>query len=262
VNPTSVMGCCKRVAELLVRSDLYGNTVAVAVRFGNVLGSRGSVIPYFQKQIELGGPLTVTHRDIKRYFMTIPEAAGLVIQAGTMGSGGEILVLDMGEPVRIWDLAHKMIRLAGLEPGRDIQVLEVGLRPGEKLDEELLFEHEAFHPTVHPKIHCVHGKGVETMKLLAAVENLTDMAIRLDFPGIRSELRSLVPEFVQGRETGLSPFAPEQEVRVEVDRTEVAVDERIARNGRGARKPGAATVPRSGSGLSLRPGLYLRETSG
>jgi FlaA1/EpsC-like NDP-sugar epimerase len=211
VNPTSVMGCCKRVAELLVRSDLYGDTVAVAVRFGNVLGSRGSVIPYFQRQIDAGGPVTVTHRDIKRYFMTIPEAAGLVIQAGKMGSRGDILVLDMGEPVKIWDLACKMTRLAGLEPGRDIQVLEVGLRPGEKLDEELIFEHEVCQRTVHPKIMCVHGKGVGTIQLITAVEKLTALAVRMDFAGIRKELRGLVPEFFQGRETGPSPFAAANE---------------------------------------------------
>jgi len=208
VNPTSVMGCCKRVAELLVRSNLYTNTCACAVRFGNVLGSRGSVIPHFQKQIELGGPITVTHRDIKRYFMTIPEAAGLVIQAGAMGSGGEILVLDMGEPVKIWDLAEKMIRLAGFEPGRDIELLETGLRPGEKLDEELFFEHEVCERTAHPKILCVQGKGVGSIKLLATVENLSALAVRMDFSRIRTELRGLVPEFSQGGETDPWPAPP------------------------------------------------------
>jgi FlaA1/EpsC-like NDP-sugar epimerase len=191
------MGCCKRVAELLVRSNLFTDTTACAVRFGNVLGSRGSVIPYFQKEIERGGPVTVTHRDIRRYFMTIPEAAGLVIQAGKMGSGGEILVLDMGEPVKIWDLATNMIRLAGLEPGRDVELLEVGLRPGEKLDEELVFEHEVCQRTAHPKIMCVRDEGAGTIELLAAVEKLTDLAVRMDFSGIRKELRELVPEFLQ-----------------------------------------------------------------
>jgi len=210
VNPTSVMGCCKRVAELLVRSNLYTNTLAVAVRFGNVLGSRGSVIPHFQKQIAAGGPITVTHREMRRYFMTIPEAAGLVIQAGAMGSGGEILVLDMGEPVKIWDLACNMIRLAGLEPGRDIEVQEVGLRPGEKLDEELLFEHEIREGTAHAKIMRVRGNGVEPKKLLAEVEYLTDMALRMDFAGIRTGLGRLVPEFLQGQEVELSAFALEQ----------------------------------------------------
>jgi FlaA1/EpsC-like NDP-sugar epimerase len=197
VNPTSVMGCCKRVAELLVRSNLYTNTCACAVRFGNVLGSRGSVIPHFQKQIELGGPITVTHRDIKRYFMTIPEAAGLVIQAGAMGSGGEIFVLDMGEPVKIWDLATNMIRLAGLEPGRDVELRDIGLRPGEKIDEELSFHHEIQERTSHVKITCVRGDGVEPVRLLAEIKHLTDRALRMDFAGIRAGLKSLVPEFSQ-----------------------------------------------------------------
>lgn len=207
VNPTSVMGCCKRVAELLVRSNLYTNTCACAVRFGNVLGSRGSVIPHFQKQIELGGPITVTHRDIKRYFMTIPEAAGLVIQAGAMGSGGEIFVLDMGEPVKIWDLATNMIRLAGLEPGRDIELRDVGLRPGEKLDEELSFSHEVQERTSHAKIACVRGDGVEPVRLLAEIKHLTDRALRMDFAGIRTGLKSLVPEFSQHVDEHESPVA-------------------------------------------------------
>jgi FlaA1/EpsC-like NDP-sugar epimerase len=207
VNPTSVMGCCKRVAELLVRSNLYTNTVACAVRFGNVLGSRGSVIPHFQRQIELGGPITVTHRDIKRYFMTIPEAAGLVIQAGAMGSGGEIFVLDMGEPVKIWDLAMNMVRLAGLEPGRDVEVREVGLRPGEKLDEELSFDHEVQERTSHVKIMCVRGEGAEPVKLLAEVKHLTDRALRMDFAGIRMGLKALVPEFSQSVDAYESPMA-------------------------------------------------------
>ncbi|HZN55896.1 MAG TPA: nucleoside-diphosphate sugar epimerase/dehydratase [Candidatus Polarisedimenticolaceae bacterium] len=207
VNPTSVMGCCKRVAELLVRSNLYANTVACAVRFGNVLGSRGSVIPHFQRQIELGGPITVTHRDIKRYFMTIPEAAGLVIQAGAMGSGGEIFVLDMGEPVKIWDLAVNMVRLAGLEPGRDVEVRDVGLRPGEKLDEELSFHHEIRERTSHVKIMCVRGEGVEPVKLLAEVKHLTDRALRMDFAGIRTGLKLLVPEFQQDVDTYEPPVA-------------------------------------------------------
>jgi FlaA1/EpsC-like NDP-sugar epimerase len=195
VNPTSVMGCCKRVAELLVRSRLYPDTVAVAVRFGNVLGSRGSVIPHFQQQIQDGGPITVTHRDIKRYFMTIPEAAGLVIQAGAMGKGREIFVLDMGEPVKIWDLATNMIRLAGLEPGRDIDIVESGLRPGEKMHEELLMESETHEPTGHAKIMCVRGEGIDAMRLLTEIESLTAKAVRMDFGGIRQSLTRLVPEY-------------------------------------------------------------------
>ena len=207
VNPSSVMGCCKRIAELLVRSNLYTNTVAVAVRFGNVLGSRGSVIPHFQRQIELGGPITVTHRDIRRYFMTIPEASGLVIQAGAMGSGGEIFVLDMGEPVKIWDLAVNMVKLAGLEPGRDIEIRETGLRPGEKLDEELCFAHEEREHTPHAKIWCVRGTGVEPVKLLAEVKHLTDRALRMDFAGIRMGLKSVVPEFRQDVDAYDAPVA-------------------------------------------------------
>jgi FlaA1/EpsC-like NDP-sugar epimerase len=195
VNPTSVMGCCKRVAELLVRSDLYPNTVAVAVRFGNVLGSRGSVIPYFRQLIAQGGPLTVTHKDIRRFFMTIPEASGLVIQAGAMGKGGEIFVLDMGEPIRIWDLAENMVRLAGLEPGKDIEIREVGLRAGEKLDEELSFGFEKLEPTQHPKITCVNGSGGDSERLLAEIKVLTEKALRMDYPGIRSGLKRIVPEY-------------------------------------------------------------------
>jgi FlaA1/EpsC-like NDP-sugar epimerase len=189
------MGCCKRVAELLVRSRLYPDTVAVAVRFGNVLGSRGSVIPHFQQQIRDGGPITVTHRDIKRYFMTIPEASGLVIQAGAMGKGREIFVLDMGEPVKIWDLATNMVRLAGLEPGRDIDIVETGLRPGEKMHEELLMESETHEPTGHPKITCVKGDGIDAMRLLTEIESLTAKAVRMDFGGIRQSLARLVPEY-------------------------------------------------------------------
>jgi FlaA1/EpsC-like NDP-sugar epimerase len=195
VNPTSVMGCCKRVAELLVRSRLYPDTVAVAVRFGNVLASRGSVIPHFQQQIQQGGPVTVTHRDIKRYFMTIPEAAGLVIQAGAMGRGREIFVLDMGEPIRIWDLATNMVRLAGLEPGRDIDIVETGLRPGEKLHEELFMRTETHEPTGHAKITCVRGEGIDAMRLLTEIESLTAKAVRMDFGGIRQSLSRLVPEY-------------------------------------------------------------------
>src|SRR5262245_6156250 len=195
VNPTSVMGCCKRVAELLVRSRLYPDTVAVAVRFGNVLGSRGSVIPHFQAQIRDGGPITVTHRDIKRYFMTIPEASGLVIQAGAMGKGREIFVLDMGEPVKIWDLATNMVRLAGLEPGRDIDIVETGLRPGEKMHEELFMDTETHESTGHLKITCVRGEGIDAMRLLTEIESLTAKAVRMDFGGIRQSLARLVPEY-------------------------------------------------------------------
>jgi len=212
VNPTSVMGCCKRVAELLVQGRTNRKTIACAVRFGNVLGSRGSVIPHFQSQIEKGQPLTVTHRDIERYFMTIPEAATLVIQAGAMGLGGEIFVLDMGEPVKIWDLANNMVRLAGLEPGKDVEIREIGLRSGEKMNEELQTDAEMLEPTAHPKINCVRNSsiGEANLVLLAEIENLRERAVRMDFAGIRSGLKRIVPEYQW------APKAPSRPSRLRV----------------------------------------------
>lgn len=195
VRPASVMGCTKRVAELLVRSPLYPNTRAVAVRFGNVFGSRGSVIPQFQDQIAKGGPVTVTDRGISRYFMTIPEAVELVLVAGAMGQGREIFVLDMGSPVRIWDLAAGMARLKGLEPGVDIELKETGLRPGEKLHEELFFEDEHRSPTRHPRITCARNDGVNPLLLCARIDALHGLALKMDFDGIRRELARLIPEY-------------------------------------------------------------------
>ncbi len=156
VSPANVMGATKRVAELICQGmNSEGGTRFIAVRFGNVLGSAGSVIPLFQEQILRGGPVTVTHAEMTRYFMSIPEAAQLVMQAGAMGKGGEIFVLDMGEPVRILDLAHDMIRLMGLKVGDDIDIVFTGLRPGEKLHEELVsFEEESVR-TMHGKITMV-----------------------------------------------------------------------------------------------------------
>ncbi|MDD4172312.1 MAG: nucleoside-diphosphate sugar epimerase/dehydratase, partial [Syntrophomonas sp.] len=153
VNPTSVMGATKRIAELIIKDINLGSaTRFAAVRFGNVLGSRGSVIPTFKKQIERGGPVTITHQDMKRYFMTIPEAVELVIQAGAMTTGGEIFVLDMGEPVKIVDMAKDMIKLCGLEPGQDIEIKFTGIRPGEKLYEELFSGREEMAATRHERI--------------------------------------------------------------------------------------------------------------
>lgn len=154
VNPRSVMGGSKRAAEILIQEyNRKSNTKFVAVRFGNVLGSRGSVVPLFKKQISQGGPITVTHQDMTRYFMTIPEAVSLVIQAAAMGNGGEVFVLDMGEPVKIVDLAKDMIRLSGLELGRDMEIVFTGMRPGEKLHEEIFFDEESMVATTHNRIY-------------------------------------------------------------------------------------------------------------
>src|SRR5438105_7065020 len=153
VNPTSIMGASKRVAELLVhQAARESGKPYVAVRFGNVLGSRGSVVLTFQQQIAAGGPVTVTHPDMVRYFMTIPEAVQLVLQAAPLGSGGEVFMLDMGDPVKIADLARDIIVLSGLEPGKDIDIVFSGVRPGEQLVEELLKSGESYERTRHEKI--------------------------------------------------------------------------------------------------------------
>jgi len=180
VNPTSVMGATKRCAEMYVqwRGSLGdGPTRFVAVRFGNVLGSSGSVVPIFRKQIEAGGPVTVTHPEMRRYFMTIPEASQLVMQAGAIGKGGEVFVLDMGQPIRILDLARQMIQQRGLRPDEDIEIRITGVRPGEKLHEELSAANEQTRPTSHPKIRVwqlppVSGQRIHQMlgRLSAATE--------------------------------------------------------------------------------------------
>ena len=178
VNPTSVMGCCKRLAEQYVQARSAASRCRfVTVRFGNVLDSAGSVVPIFRDQIARGGPVTVTHPEMIRYFMMIPEAAQLVLQAGAMGKGGEMFVLDMGEPVRILDLAHDMIQLSGREPERDIRIEFIGARPGEKLHEELWSEGETVSATGHAKIHLVTRPSIDTEWLaeeLAALERLVE----------------------------------------------------------------------------------------
>jgi len=164
-----------------------------AVRFGNVLGSNGSVIPIFKRQIEHGGPVTVTHKEMTRYFMTIPEAARLVIEAGAMASGGEIFVLDMGEPVRIDDLARNMVRLAGLEADKDIRIEYVGLRPGEKLYEELVMSTEATEPTYHPRISKITDDGVTRESMEEGLRHL-EGTIR-EQGDVRKALRKVVPTY-------------------------------------------------------------------
>jgi FlaA1/EpsC-like NDP-sugar epimerase len=200
VNPVSVMGTTKRIAELIVQQAArQSGQVYVAVRFGNVLGSRGSVIPFFRKQIAAGGPVTVTHPEMRRYFMTIPEAVQLVLQAAALGHGGEVFVLDMGDPVYIKDLACDLIRLSGLEPGHDIDVVFTGLRPGEKLYEELFSDREAHTRTQHQKVFVSqNGRGHERVQascLDAAVDDLIAAAQRGDAGEVRRLLRILVPEY-------------------------------------------------------------------
>lgn len=198
VNPTSVMGSTKRVCERMIQSRAgKSTTVLSAVRFGNVLGSNGSVIPLFKKQISEGGPVTVTHPDILRYFMTIPEAASLVLTAGGMAKGGEIFILDMGEPVKIDDLARKMIRLAGLTPGRDIEIRYTGLRQGEKLYEELL-SGEGNLATDNQKIFIQIPEAVDEQALEQGIMELDQAAQKGASEEIIVALQSLVPEYHRG----------------------------------------------------------------
>lgn len=196
VNPTSMMGCTKRVAELYVQQlSARSDTQFVTVRFGNVLGSSGSVVPIFREQIAKGGPVTVTHPEMTRYFMTIPEAAQLVLQAGAMGTGGEIYVLDMGEPVKIVDLARDMVTLSGLSPGADIEFVFTGTRPGEKLYEELSITGENISPTKHAKIGIWKNRPDDFERITSGIESLMDLADRGDAETIRERLKSLVPEY-------------------------------------------------------------------
>ena len=198
VNPTSVMGCTKRVAEMYVQSmNKNSNTRFVAVRFGNVLGSRGSVIPLFKKQIAKGGPVTVTHADMKRYFMTIPEASQLVLQAGAMAKGGEVFVLDMGEPVRIYDLAKNLITLSGLIPDKDIEIKITGLRPGEKLFEELLSAEDGTEKTTHRKIFTAKIKEIDKAELDKQIAEIVEIT---DGDKVVAALQKIVPTYTPNRE--------------------------------------------------------------
>lgn len=203
VNPTNVMGASKRIAEIYVQSYFYhlrhqsdnGSTRFITTRFGNVLGSNGSVIPLFRHQIEQGGPITLTHRDIIRYFMTIPEACSLVLQAGTMGQGGEIFIFDMGQPVKIYDLATRMISLSGLRPGEDIEIIETGLRPGEKLYEELLNDKELTMATRNNKIMIAKVRVYDYDEVLTHLETLRELTVKGEYHDIVAEMKRMVPEY-------------------------------------------------------------------
>lgn len=213
VRPTNVMGASKRVTELLLQTFQDGGTRFMAVRFGNVVGSSGSVIPVFRNQIEQGGPVTVTHPEVRRFFMTIPEAAQLILQTGALGQGGEIFILKMGTPVKIVDMARDLIRLSGREPDKDVKITFIGLRDGEKLYEELITVGEGIVPTKHEKILVLRTDGQvsaspsfrEWSSLLdAQLKELTEAADRFDAPAIRQKLREIVPEY--------TPSSPSSEI--------------------------------------------------
>ena len=201
VNPTNVMGCTKRLAEIYCQSLFFNaqrsgkKTQFITTRFGNVLGSNGSVIPLFRKQIAAGGPVTVTHKEIIRYFMTIPEACSLVLEAGCMGSGGEIYIFDMGEPVKIYDLARRMISLAGLKPDVDIKIEEIGLRPGEKLYEELLNDKEKTTATVNKKIMIAKVKTYDYDDVCNHIDRIIDLASKGEVHDMIFSMKEFVPEY-------------------------------------------------------------------
>jgi FlaA1/EpsC-like NDP-sugar epimerase len=198
VNPSSVMGASKRICEKIVQSKAQTaghKTQFIITRFGNVLGSNGSVIPLFTRQIENGGPVTVTHPDIYRYFMTIPEACQLVLEAGFMGNGGDIYVFDMGQQVKIAELAKTMIQLSGLIPGRDIQIVYTGLRPGEKLYEELLTDKENTIPTHHKKIKKAHVEMIDSAIVISKIDDLLNNLYSFSKEEVVNKMRDLVPEY-------------------------------------------------------------------
>jgi len=220
VNPTNVMGVTKRIAELIMLGLSHENTRYVAVRFGNVLGSNGSVVPIFQQQIRDGGPITVTHPEARRYFMTIPEAVQLVLQASSMGVSSEIFVLDMGKPVRVVDLARNMIRLSGLEPDKEIEIIYTGLRPGEKLFEELMLEGEGLKRTSHAKIRVLSGAVVSLAQVRLWLDELAQLVAAKNVHGLVEMFQQIVPE-----------YKPSEEIldSAQVDRHDMGISFRRAR---------------------------------
>jgi FlaA1/EpsC-like NDP-sugar epimerase len=219
VNPTNIMGATKRIAEMIIQGyNGKSPTEYVAVRFGNVLGSNGSVIPLFKKQIEAGGPVTVTHKDVIRYFMTIPEAVALVLQAGGMASGGEVFVLDMGQPVKIYDLAKNLIRLSGFEPEEDIDIEITGLRPGEKLYEELLMDEEGLSSTQNEKIFIAKPTFSDMEYLMKEIECLKEM-VMLHSDDVKDYIKSIVPTY-----NIIDDKREDEEKNIDEKRTSIAAD--------------------------------------
>jgi len=211
VRPTNVMGATKRMTEILMQGFCEKGRLAgaktrfMAVRFGNVLGSSGSVIPLFRRQIELGGPVTVTHPDMTRYFMAIEEAGQLILQAATMGEGGEIFILEMGTPVRIGQMARDLIRLCGKEPDTEVEIIYIGLRPGEKMYEELITEGEGIVPTGHEKIMVLRGIGASLEDLRESLAKLKQLASSHDAEGIKAELGKVIPEYTSQASVSVLP---------------------------------------------------------
>jgi FlaA1/EpsC-like NDP-sugar epimerase len=220
VNPTNVMGVTKRIAELIMLGLSHEHTHYVAVRFGNVLGSNGSVVPIFQRQIRDGGPITVTHPEARRYFMTIPEAVQLVLQASVLGDSSEVFVLDMGKPMRVVDLARNMVRLSGLEPDREIEIIYTGLRPGEKLFEELMLEGEGIKHTSHAKIRVLSGTAVGLEQVRFWLDELAALVASKNVHGLVQMIQRIVPEYKPSEEILAS---------AQVDRHDIGVSFRIAR---------------------------------
>jgi FlaA1/EpsC-like NDP-sugar epimerase len=210
VNPANVMGASKRAAEIFCQNlDQRSATRFVTVRFGNVLGSAGSVVPLFRAQVEAGGPVTVTHREITRFFMTIPEACQLILQASVMGRGGEIFVLDMGQPIKIAYLAEQMIRLSGKVPDEDIDIVYTGLRPGEKLYEELFHEQEALESTSHQKILLARFRNVEWERLNQVLDDFDRACVDYNEKELTRLLKELVPEWrAHSEQSGDAPITP------------------------------------------------------
>jgi FlaA1/EpsC-like NDP-sugar epimerase len=217
VRPVSFMGATKRVAEMITSCYAANPTQFVSVRFGNVIGSEGSVIHLFRKQIEHLGPLTVTHPEATRYFMTIPEACKLILQAGALGRGGEIFILDMGTPIRILDMARDLIRLSGFRPLEDIEIEFIGLRPGEKLHEELITEGEGIVRTDCEKIFVLKGNGCDPNWLNQKIEELVKLAHEQNAPGLKAKLQEIVPEYqpfeMKPSTTILRPYSSPSETR-------------------------------------------------